>query len=459
MSSAAVAVGVGEEPGVPVDPPAAGRVAEVRHDQLHGTVGSVRLRAGHPDAAVTETDDVGPAVAVGVGHQPRVPVDPPPTGVVAEVRDHQLGCGDPAVVLRPGNPHAGVAEADDVVLVVAGGVGEEPGMPLHPPAARVVAEVADDELRRPAEMSRGVLAEGEVVRLHEAGDTAARRAVRTVPVGHAEPAPRAAAVATAVGVLVRATEDVARLVGEDAVDVVRSPAVVVVVHDEPRPADARVREVRERVLRDEPAVGPASPEPDPEFLDVGLHAGPVRAEPDGPHRRVAPARLQVGHRVVGGHGERDVLDVVGEADSGERVGRRQPPEPVLDLRDHLGDLGVGELQRRRRPLHDDDAHRDRSFEVRARGRGRGRAELDARGRRSRGHRDTPGHVPVLAGSRPVLLGGAVLPRLPQPKRGESQPLDLGQLRLRRVELRHAGRARGRVPRRDRRDAHSSVPVN
>ena len=68
-----------------VDPPAAGVEAEVVDDELDGAVGAVGLERGDVDAGVAEADDVGPAVAGGVGQEPRVFGRPPAAGVEAEV--------------------------------------------------------------------------------------------------------------------------------------------------------------------------------------------------------------------------------------------------------------------------------------------------------------------------------------------------------------------------------------
>ena len=99
-------------------------------------------------------------------------------------------------------------------------------------------------------------------------DAAAAGAVLAVAVDDAEAPPAAAAIAPTARVLVRASEDVPGLVGEDTVDVVGTPAVVVVVHDQPRSADAGVGEPCERILGEEPTVRPPCPEPGAEILDV-----------------------------------------------------------------------------------------------------------------------------------------------------------------------------------------------
>ena len=73
-----------------LDPPAAGVIAEIGDHHLRGGEGSVRLRARHPDPGIAEADDVGPAVAGGVGHEARMFLDPPAAGVIAEIADHHL---------------------------------------------------------------------------------------------------------------------------------------------------------------------------------------------------------------------------------------------------------------------------------------------------------------------------------------------------------------------------------
>ena len=147
---AAVAGGVGQEPRMPVDAPAAGLVAEVVHDAGDGAEGAVGLGARDVDAGVAEADDVGAAVAGGVGQEPRMPVDAPAAGLVAEVFDDELRRAEGAVGLGARDVDAGVAEADDVGAAVAGGVGQEPRMPVDAPAAGLVAEV----VRRRVAVSR-----------------------------------------------------------------------------------------------------------------------------------------------------------------------------------------------------------------------------------------------------------------------------------------------------------------
>ena len=104
---------------------------------------------GHVDAGVAEADDVGAAVTGGVGEEPRVLVDPPAAGVVAEVVDDELDGARRCRRLGARDIDAGVAEADDVGAAVAGGVGQEPRVPVDAPAAGVVAEVVDGQLDGP----------------------------------------------------------------------------------------------------------------------------------------------------------------------------------------------------------------------------------------------------------------------------------------------------------------------
>src|ERR1700749_1951990 len=107
-------------------------------------------------------------------------------------------------------------------------------------------------------MARRVFAKGECVGLHQACDTSLASAVLAVAIHDAEASPAAAAVAPAACVFVRATENVPGLMGEHSVDVVGTPTIVVVIHDQSRPADAGVGEVEERIFCDKSAIGPAS---------------------------------------------------------------------------------------------------------------------------------------------------------------------------------------------------------
>ena len=144
----AVARQVHHEPRVLLHPPAACHVPEVVHHAAQRVVAAVGLCPGHVHAGVAEADDVGPAVAGGVGQEPRVLLHPPAACHVREVVHHAAQRVVAAVGLRPGDVHAGVAEADDVGPAVAGGVGQEPRVLLHPPAACLVPEVVHHAAQR-----------------------------------------------------------------------------------------------------------------------------------------------------------------------------------------------------------------------------------------------------------------------------------------------------------------------
>ena len=405
-------------------PPAV--VAEVAQDELGGLVAAAGQCSREPDAVVAEADDVGPPVAAGVGEEAGVAVDSPAAGGVAEVPHDQLGRIEATLCLRSREPNAVIAEADDVAAAVAARIGGEAGMPVHAPA-RVRPEVGDRELGRPAEVAGRVRAERPGVASHQAIDTAAHGAVLAVQVRQPVAAPAAAAIAVAARVLVRRPEDVAGLMGEDAVDVVRAPAVVVVLHDEPRSADEGVGEMGERILREEGAVGPAGREPGSQVLDVRLHSAPVRAEPERRHRRVPPERLEVGGLRVGRDVELDVADLEGERDVRERVGLDEEAEAVLHLGDHLGPLRLRELQPAVGTLHDHDAHGHASLEVGA-GRPRGGDRSRRRRRRRRGlDGGAVGHLPGLAIPRPAELGVPVLVRLAELQGGKAEALGLVEL--------------------------------
>ena len=84
------------------------------------------------------------------------------------------------------------------------------------------------------------------------------------------------------------------------------------------------------------------------------------------------------------------------------------PRPFCTSATTFSTSAVGELQRRGRPLHDDDADGDRSLEV-----GAGRSACPrADARHGFGRRHDGGtavlHIPVLAVARPNVLGLSVV---------------------------------------------------
>jgi hypothetical protein len=86
-------------------------------------------------------------------------------------------------------------------------------------------------------------------------------------------------------------EDVARLVGEHAVDVVASPVAVLGMHFEPRSAECRIGKVADRVLREERAIHPRGSETRLQVIRVRLRTVQLLVV----HRcecRIAPAGLE-----------------------------------------------------------------------------------------------------------------------------------------------------------------------
>ena len=59
-----------------------------REYEPRGLEGAVTVVQCRPHAVVAEADDVGPAIAGEVGEKPRMRLNPPAAGGVAEVRDH-----------------------------------------------------------------------------------------------------------------------------------------------------------------------------------------------------------------------------------------------------------------------------------------------------------------------------------------------------------------------------------
>ena len=144
----AVAGDVGEEARMLLHPPAAGLEAEVRQHELRRLERAVAVAQRRPHPGIAEAHDVGPAVAGDVGQEARVLLHPPATGLEAEVRQHELRRLERAVAIAQRRPHPGIAEAHDVGPAVTGDVGEEARVLLHPPATGLVAEVRQHEPRR-----------------------------------------------------------------------------------------------------------------------------------------------------------------------------------------------------------------------------------------------------------------------------------------------------------------------
>src|SRR5262244_2747084 len=106
-------------------------------------------------------------------------------------------------------------------------------------------------------MARGVAADSKGVCLHQAGNATPAGAILTVSVGYAEPPPVASTVATAARIFVRTPEDVSALMCENSVNVVGTPAIVVVLHHQSRSADAGVCEMSQWILGEKSTVCPS----------------------------------------------------------------------------------------------------------------------------------------------------------------------------------------------------------
>src|SRR5438552_3809610 len=89
---------------------------------LEGAIAGVER---HPDPSIAKADNVGAPVAGQVGQEAWVLLDAPAAGVIAEVIDHQLRRLEGAVAIIERYPDPGIAKADDVGPPVAGQVGQE----------------------------------------------------------------------------------------------------------------------------------------------------------------------------------------------------------------------------------------------------------------------------------------------------------------------------------------------
>ena len=131
-----------------VDLPAAGVEAEVvEHGDGLELEAAVAVAERDVDAGVAEADDVGAPVAGDVGEQAWVFVGAPAAGLVAEVVEDELRGGEGAVAVAERDVDAGVAEADDVGAAVTGDVGQEARVPVDTPTTRLDAEIRQDDAR------------------------------------------------------------------------------------------------------------------------------------------------------------------------------------------------------------------------------------------------------------------------------------------------------------------------
>ena len=120
---------------VTVDAPVL-RVAIVRDGDLRPLKRAVAVADRRPHILVAEADDVGPAIAVEIDDEARVPIDPPASRLVPEVGDHDLRILKTAVAVAERGPHAAVAEADDVGKAASGQRREESWMFVDAPSER-----------------------------------------------------------------------------------------------------------------------------------------------------------------------------------------------------------------------------------------------------------------------------------------------------------------------------------
>ena len=102
------------------------------------------------------------------------------------------------------------------------------------------------------------------------------------------------------------------------------------------------------------------------------------------------------------------------------------PKPFCTSATTLVTSSSVNLKLRRRPLHDDDADRHRSLEVRARRPTGKRTNRSRRCHRGGNYRCTLGHIPLLTVSRPPMLCITVAWRFSKPETGKSQSLNLAE---------------------------------
>ena len=160
----------------------------------------------------------------------------------------------------------------------------------------------------------------------------------------------------------------AGFVREHAVDIVGAPAIIGVIHHQPRSADRGVGKVTERIFGEERDVSPIGVEFRAQVVGVLGHIPQPRAIAQRCHCRIAPMRFFLGESGIAGQRRRcqfGIADLVDELHRARRILRAQPAEPVLHLCDHLQPFGGGELERIGGPFDDNDGHRDPAGQARA----------------------------------------------------------------------------------------------
>lgn len=137
-----VSVEIGEEAQVLFRPPPSA-VSKIPHSKFRWGERPISVVQRHEDTLIRKSHNICATGVSDIRHKPGVPCNQPSARLIRKVADDQLGGteGVVAIVLR--DPDAGIAEADDVEVLVAGCVSEEPYVSVDPPATGVICEALE----------------------------------------------------------------------------------------------------------------------------------------------------------------------------------------------------------------------------------------------------------------------------------------------------------------------------
>ncbi len=151
------------------------------------------------------------------------------------------------------------------------------------------------------------------------------------------------------------------LMGDHAIDIVGTPAIVLVMHHKTRPAKARVRKMMQAILYKKNEVRPIRAKSSPQIPRILTHGREPWAISQACESGIAPGGLEI---LIGGSAlrlssvRRDRLDVVHPGYVPGRSLPSQPGEPVLNLGNDLDPFLARKFQLTLGAIHDEKSDCD-----------------------------------------------------------------------------------------------------
>jgi hypothetical protein len=124
------------------NPPAARIVTESLERQHWSSKRCIALVERNRHARVPEPDDVQAPIAINVGQHARMAVNPPAV-ILTKMVDGLCRIGKYSVSLVERNPHARIAEPDDILEAIAVQIAKQTRMAVNPPTPSIVPIVLD----------------------------------------------------------------------------------------------------------------------------------------------------------------------------------------------------------------------------------------------------------------------------------------------------------------------------